>query len=108
MLRVLTTIIAFRAKHGPGVDPGAPLVRAKQSPSKEESAELRMTVLYLKALLAIALALSILMACAWGVQQRTGNSGWVDTIWTFSVGFVGVGSALLPLGAPPTVRQWLV
>jgi steroid 5-alpha reductase family enzyme len=22
------------------------------------------------------------------VQQRTGNSGWVDTIWTFSVGLV--------------------
>jgi hypothetical protein len=37
--------------------------------------------LYLKALAAIALSLSILMAGAWIVRQRSGNSGWVDTIW---------------------------
>src|SRR5579885_1704838 len=53
---------------------------------------------YLMVLAAIALALSVLMAGAWVVQQRTGNSGWVDTIWTFSVGLVGAGSALWPLG----------
>ena len=51
-----------------------------------------MTVLHLEALAAIALSLSILMAGAWVVQQRTGNSGWVDTIWTFSLGLVGAGS----------------
>ena len=51
-----------------------------------------MTVLFLEALAAIALSLSILMAGAWVVQQRTGNSGWVDTIWTFSLGLVGAGS----------------
>jgi steroid 5-alpha reductase family enzyme len=68
-----------------------------------------MTVLYLEALAAIALSLSILMAIAWRVQQRTGNSGWVDTIWTFSVGLVGAGSALWPIGgAAPIARQWLV
>jgi steroid 5-alpha reductase family enzyme len=68
-----------------------------------------MTVLYLEALAAIALALSVLMAFAWMVQQRTGNSGWVDTIWTFSVGLVGAGSALWPIaGAAPNPRQWLV
>ncbi len=68
-----------------------------------------MTVLYLEAVVAIALSLSILMAFAWGVQQRTGNSGWVDTIWTFSVGLVGAGSALWPIGgAAPNPRQWLV
>jgi steroid 5-alpha reductase family enzyme len=39
-----------------------------------------MTLLYLWALLAIALSLCVLMALAWVVQQRTGNSGWVDTI----------------------------
>jgi steroid 5-alpha reductase family enzyme len=39
---------------------------------------------YLEALTAIAL--SFPMAIAWMVRQRTGNSGWVDTIWTFSVG----------------------
>ena len=49
------------------------------------------------------------MAGAWVVQQRTGNSGWVDTIWTFSVGLVGAGSALWPVaGAAPNARQWLV
>ena len=68
-----------------------------------------MTALYLQALVAIAASLSVLMAGAWVVQQRTGNSGWVDTIWTFSLGLVGVGSALWPVeGAPHNARQWLV
>src|SRR5258706_8903489 len=68
-----------------------------------------MTVWYFEALLAIAVSLSILMAIAWMVQQRTSNSGWVDTIWTFSVGLVGAGSALWPIaGAAPNPRQWLV
>jgi steroid 5-alpha reductase family enzyme len=53
-----------------------------------------MIVLHLGTLAGIALSLAILMALAWIVQQRTGNSGWVDTIWTFSVGAVGAGSAL--------------
>src|ERR1019366_6837946 len=60
-----------------------------------------MVVLYLEALAGIALALAVLMGIAWMVQQRTGNSGWVDTIWTFSVGLVGAGGA-------PNPRQWLV
>jgi steroid 5-alpha reductase family enzyme len=68
-----------------------------------------MTVVYLEALAAIALSLSVLMAGAWVVQQLTGNSGWVDTIWTFSLGLVGAGSALWPIGgAAPNARQWLV
>jgi steroid 5-alpha reductase family enzyme len=68
-----------------------------------------MTIPYLEALAAIAVALAILMAGAWLVQQRTGNSGWVDTIWTFSVGWVGVSGALWPVaGASPNARQWLV
>jgi steroid 5-alpha reductase family enzyme len=68
-----------------------------------------MTVLYLEALAWIAVALSVLMALAWAVQQRTGNSGWVDTIWTFAVGLVGAGSALWPAAAAaPNARQWLV
>src|SRR3954449_5182627 len=68
-----------------------------------------MTVLYLEALAAIAVALSVLMAGAWVVQQRTGNSGWGDAIWTFSLGLVGAGSALWPVaGAAPNARQWLV
>jgi steroid 5-alpha reductase family enzyme len=68
-----------------------------------------MIVTYFEALAAIAVSLSILMAGAWLVQQRTGNSGWVDTIWTFSLGLVGAGSALWPIaGAAPNARQWLV
>src|SRR5258708_17548712 len=64
---------------------------------------------YLVALAAIGLSLSIMMAGAWVVQQRTGNSGWVDTIWTFAVGLVGAGSALWPLdGEAANARQWLV
>jgi steroid 5-alpha reductase family enzyme len=68
-----------------------------------------MTIVYLWALLAIALSLCVSMAFAWVVQQRTGNSGWVDTIWTFAVGLVGACSALWPIaGAAPNARQWLV
>jgi steroid 5-alpha reductase family enzyme len=68
-----------------------------------------MIIFYLEALAAIALSLSVLMAGAWMVQQRTGNSGWVDTIWTFAVGLVGAGCALWPVGdAAPNARQWLV
>jgi len=66
-------------------------------------------ILYLEALAAIALSLSVLMAGAWMAQQRTRNSGWVDTIWTFAVGLAGAGSALWPVaGAAPNARQWLV
>ena len=68
-----------------------------------------MTLFYLEALVAITVSLSILMAFAWLVQQKSGNSGWVDTIWTFSVGLVGVGSALWPTGGEgANARQWLV
>ena len=63
-----------------------------------------MVVFYLEALAAIAVALSVLMAGAWAVQQRTGNSGWVDTIWTFSLGLVGAGSALWPVGGARPMR----
>ena len=64
---------------------------------------------YFEALAAIALSLSLLMAGAWIVQQRTGNSGWVDTIWTFSLGLVGAAGALWPVaGTAPNARQWLV
>jgi steroid 5-alpha reductase family enzyme len=67
-----------------------------------------MLILYLEALVAIVLSLSILMALAWVVQQRTGNSGWVDTIWTFSLGLVGAGSALWPIGGIPPLEQHML
>ena len=69
-----------------------------------------MTLTYLAALVLTAVSRSISCgAGAWLVQQRTGNSGWVDTIWTFSLGLVGAASALWPIaGAAPSTRQWLV
>jgi len=64
---------------------------------------------FLSGLAVMAVALSILMTCAWLVQQRTGNSGWVDTIWTFSLGIVGAIGALWPMaGEPVAPRQWLL
>lgn len=62
----------------------------------------------LLAVLVQASVLSAVMAMAWAVQQRTGNSGWVDTVWTFGLGALGVASALVPLGSDVTARQLLV
>lgn len=68
-----------------------------------------MVLSVVMALLAMAAALCALMALAWAVQQRTGNSGWVDTTWTFSVGFVGMVAALWPFSSDALpARQWMV
>jgi hypothetical protein len=61
--------------------------------------------LYLEALAAIAPSLSALMAIAWLVRQRTGNSGWFDTIWTFAVGLLSAGRALWPVAASELFLQ---
>ncbi|MGO4712462.1 DUF1295 domain-containing protein [Bradyrhizobium sp. 2TAF24] len=64
---------------------------------------------FVVALVLMAAAFAVCMAGAWLVQQRTGNSGWVDTIWTFSLGGIGAAGALWPLQASaPMPRQWLV
>ena len=67
-----------------------------------------MLLMHIQALAAIGLSLSALMMLAWIVQQRTGNSGWVDTIWTYSVGLVGAIAAVWPLGGDLPPRQALV
>jgi steroid 5-alpha reductase family enzyme len=59
-------------------------------------------------LAAVGLSLSLLMALAWMIQQRTGNSGWVDTTWTYSVGVIGAIAALWPLDDGLPIRQALV
>lgn len=67
-----------------------------------------MTILFLiQAILLIAAALCVIMAGAWLLQRRTGNSGWVDTTWTFGLGAVGIAAALVPLpaAAAPNARQ---
>jgi steroid 5-alpha reductase family enzyme len=57
----------------------------------------------------LALALSAAMAFAWYVALRTGRSGWIDAIWSLSVGAAGTAAALAPLGnAWPSWRQGLV
>ncbi len=38
------------------------------------------------AIAVIAVAMSVIMAGAWAIERRTGNSGWVDVTWTFGVG----------------------
>jgi steroid 5-alpha reductase family enzyme len=67
-----------------------------------------MVLAFAIALAAMAAALCALMACAWIIQQRSGNSGWVDTIWTFSVGLVGAIAALWPVAGALPARQVMV
>ena len=43
----------------------------------------------------LAVILSLIMAGAWLVWRQSGNSGWIDMIWTFGLGGLGCGSALL-------------
>jgi steroid 5-alpha reductase family enzyme len=63
---------------------------------------------FFTALVAMSLAMSAIMAGAWLVQQRSGNSGWVDTIWTFGVGLTGAAAALASTGGEWPARQFLV
>jgi steroid 5-alpha reductase family enzyme len=51
---------------------------------------------FLVTLICVAVALSAGMTLAWLVWRSTRNSGWVDTVWTFSVGAVGVLAAIIP------------
>lgn len=60
-------------------------------------------------ILAVAAGLAMAMAGAWAVQRATGNSGWVDAVWSFATGLAGVAMALVPVDdAPIGWRQWLV
>lgn len=45
-------------------------------------------------LIVIAIWLSLVMAGAWAIQRLTGQSGWIDTIWSFAVGTGGIVAAL--------------
>ncbi|GLK84090.1 DUF1295 domain-containing protein [Ancylobacter defluvii] len=61
------------------------------------------------AFILLAAGLSLAMAGAWRAAERSGNHGWVDTIWSFATGFAGVAGALMPLGnASWLPRQMLV
>ncbi len=47
--------------------------------------------------------LSVCMAGAWMLQRATGNAGWVDSVWSFSIGLAGVLLALLSGVAPRSI-----
>jgi steroid 5-alpha reductase family enzyme len=55
-----------------------------------------------------AVLLSAIMTGAWALQRATGNSGWVDAVWSFGLGSAGLVMALLPGIAAPSVRQVVV
>jgi steroid 5-alpha reductase family enzyme len=57
--------------------------------------------------LAVAGGLVVAMSLAWVIQQRSGNSVWVDVSWTAGTGAAGLAFAI---GArmPPTARQLLM
>jgi len=66
-----------------------------------------MTMIVLMA--AIAAGLAAAMAGAWVVQRVTGNSGWIDAIWSYATGAAGVAAALVPVeGDATTWRQVVV
>ena len=60
--------------------------------------------------LVAAIALSAIMTAAWWIQRKTGNTGWIDVLWTFGLGGTASIAALFPLteGAWPQLRQVLV
>ena len=57
------------------------------------------------ALAAAAGTLAVAMAVAWLVAERTGRSGWIDTIWSLSTGVVACGLALVPLDGGTAGRR---
>ena len=68
-----------------------------------------LTVVLVAGLLLWA-ALALIMSGAWVVQQRTRNNGFIDAVWTFGLGAIGLVSALVPLegNGGPSGRQLLV
>ncbi|GAB4072608.1 DUF1295 domain-containing protein [Ancylobacter sonchi] len=49
-------------------------------------------------LIILAATLSLAIAAAWLAAERSGNHGWVDTIWSFATGIAGVAATLMPIG----------
>jgi steroid 5-alpha reductase family enzyme len=64
-----------------------------------------MTVIV--AVLALAVGLAATMSVAWWVALRTGQSGWIDAIWSSATGIFGAAAALMG-GDEISARQMLV
>jgi steroid 5-alpha reductase family enzyme len=64
-----------------------------------------MTVIV--AVLALAVGLAATMSVAWWVALRTGQSGWIDAIWSLATGIFGATAALMG-GDEISARQMLV
>lgn len=54
-----------------------------------------------------AVAMSAFMALAALIERRTGNSGWIDVVWTFGLGATAIAGALLPFGDGAAGRRLL-
>ena len=59
---------------------------------------------------ASAVALAVIMLCAWLVQRKTGHTGWIDVFWTWGVGVAAVILSLAPFAdqTRPHVRQVVI
>ena len=62
---------------------------------------------YLPMFLVVAVGFSATMSMAWWIQKRTGQSGWIDVTWTYSVGLAGAVLSLWPFSSV-SPRQILV
>lgn len=67
------------------------------------------TLLPMAWIAATVLILSAIMASAWLVQRRSGQSGWIDVAWCFGLGLSAALLAFAPTGLPANpCRQALV
>lgn len=57
---------------------------------------------------AAAALLSLIMTGAWALQRATGNSGWVDAVWSFGLGVAGLVLSLVPGFGDLSARQVVV
>lgn len=55
-------------------------------------------------LIIVAIILSAIMTLAWGIERKTGKSGWIDAIWSCTV---GIGSIIAVVLADATLQRRL-